>query len=540
MEPVPARLAAWLRRRGWALLLVVAYLYSFPWYERIHSANELPRAYLVMAMVDHGSFRIDDGVRRWGVTADVSRARLLLRDVDRVTSVHGRVRHGSAVGAHYSNKAPGSSMLAIPGYLLLKGWHAVAGGAPSLAEVVWMSRVTTGIIPSLLFLWLLWGFLARFTPSVGARRLTVLTLGVGSMFFLYSILFISHPLAAVAIGAAWIVAVGAIEAERWSMMAVAGLLAGCAPLVDYQAAFAGVPVAIWVVVGAWRRGYALRAVAWAAAGAALPIAILLYYHWACFGSPWLTGYEASDTFAQFHQKGFLGMDKLRWEAFTGSMIAPTNGLLFFWPAALLAIPGWVLMARDRALRGHAAVTLSVAVIYILFISALNFWRGGWQVGPRYTMAMLPFLAPPIAVALAAAERRWWLRGGAAGLIGVGLVIYGLTAALFPYFPDTKFRNPVHEITLRLLVDGHAPWNLGWLVGLRGLASMVPYLLVLAALAAGAMVPSGGAWRAAWRSSWRGVAAAVAITVAILVAYRAIPGGGRAADESYRRTIVGAM
>ncbi len=526
------RLVGWLRRRWWAVLIVLAYVYSFPWFDKIHSANELPRAYLVMAMVDEGTFAIDTGVARWGTTADVSRARLVMRDVAEVGG-RWRVAPKKHVGRHYSNKAPGSSMAAIPGYLLVKAWHGVTGGEPSLTEVMWMSRFTTGMLPSLAFLWALWGFLGRFTPSVGARRVTLLGFGVGSMFFLYSVLFISHPLSAVCVGGAWIVAVGAVDDGRWRRMALAGALAGAAPLVDYQAVFAAVPVALWVAIRLWRRPGALAAIGYAVAGAALPIAILLAYHAACFGSPWLTGYEASDTFAHFHQRGLLGMDQLRWVAFHGSMVAPDNGLVFLWPMVVLALPGWWLMLRDPAQRGHAVVSLAVAVIYILFVSALSFWRGGWQVGPRYIMAMLPFVLPPIAVAIAAAEaRRWWLGGAAAGLAVVGLVTYGLTAALFPYFPDTKFENPVHEITLRLLGDGHAPWNLGWLVGLRGGASMAPYLAILVALAAGAAVTLRGAWRSA--------AVAAAVALALVAASAAIPGGGKPADDAYRRTIVGAM
>ena len=71
--PTPARRAtAWLSRRWWALALGLVFLYAFPHYPRIQSANELPRVYLVVAMVDDGTFAIDHGVKRWGPTADVS------------------------------------------------------------------------------------------------------------------------------------------------------------------------------------------------------------------------------------------------------------------------------------------------------------------------------------------------------------------------------------------------------------------------------------------------------------------------------------
>src|SRR5690606_26962404 len=176
--------------------------------------------------------------------------------------------------------------------------------------------------PTLLFLLLLWRFLERWAPDPAARRLALAGYAAGSMAFTYSILFIAHQLAAVCIASAWILSVWVVEGRlpaRW--LAVAGLMAGAAPLCDYQAAFAGVPVAVYLVWHLVRRApwrAALGRLALAAAGAAPPIALVLFYHWRAFGSPWRTGYAASETFAHFHQRGFLGMDQLRWEAFSGS------------------------------------------------------------------------------------------------------------------------------------------------------------------------------------------------------------------------------
>lgn len=517
---------SWLVRRWWAIAIALVMVYAFPHYPSIRSANELPRLYLVMAMADDHTFAIDEGVARWGATADVS----------------------PAGGHQYSNKAPGSSMLAVPAYVVLRGvTHVVADREPTLGEMMWTFRLWTGVVPTLLFLWLLWGFLARFTPDEDARRATLAIYGVGSMALTYSVLFISHQLSAVCIGAAWIVATRVVEdppaslgagrlSARW--MLAAGALAGAAPLVDYQALFAAVPIAIWVLVALVRRrsgaASVVRAVAWAAAGAAVPIGILLYYHDACFGSPFTTGYAASETFAHFHQKGFLGMDRLRWEAFTGSTVAPDNGLLVFCPALLLALPGWALMARRR-LHGHVAVTVSIALIYLLFISSLVFWRGGWQMGPRYITVMLPFLLPAIAVALASAARWPALRGAALGLGGVGVFVYTASIVEFPHFPE-KFKNPLYEVTLRLVGDGLAAPNLGMIVGLPGAWSLVPFALVVLAVWGAAVVGARGPWRPRLVA----VAVSLAVTASIVVAYGGFRGGGKVADQAYARTVAPAV
>jgi hypothetical protein len=483
----------WLLRNGWLIAIAAAYLYVFPYFPKIHSANELPRVYLVKAMAEDGTFAIDRGVARWGATADVS-----------------------PWGGHqYSNKAPGSSMLVVPVYAAVR---AVAG-EPSLAATMWLCRVVAGVVPMLLFLVLLDRFLARWAEAP-ARRLVLVGYALGSMAMTYSILYISHQLAAVCAGAAWILALDHAEGRRpVRAMAAAGLLAGASVLVEYQAAFALPPLAAHVIVVLSRRRpprrELARAVGVAAVAAALPIAALLAYHQACFGSPWRTGYDASQTFAQYHQHGFLGITALRWEAFRGSTLSPDNGLFTLSPWWLLAIPGGVLLWR----RGERALVLacaSVAAIYLLFISSINFWRGGWTVGPRYITVMLPFLLPLVAAAVSAAStvrhRRALLLGLAAGALLAGVVIYTAAAATFPHWPD-RYRSPLYEVTFRLLADGLAAPSLGSWLGLPGTAGVLPCFALVLGLSGWAIARAGGL---------RALAVAAAVAAAVIGSYAWLP------------------
>ncbi len=482
---------AFLVRHGWLIAIAVAYLYVFPYFPKIRSANELPRVYLVKAMVEDRSFMIDSGVARWGATADVSPTR----------------------GHLYSNKAPGSSMLVVPVYAAVR-----IVGEPSLAGALWICRVVAGILPMLAFLWLLWGFLARFAPDPAVRRLVLVAYALGSMAMTYSILFYSHQLGAICIGSAWILA-GEVADKRRGLraMAVAGALAGAAPLVDYQAVFAAVPVAVYVIARMWKtmsRSEMWRAIGVATVAAAIPIAVLLTYHAVAFGSPWRTGYDASTTFAQFHQQGFLGITELRWEAFYGSLLRPDNGLVFLAPWLLLAIPGSVVLARTE--RGFAAVGIAVAVIYILFVSSINFWRGGWGVGPRYITAMLPFLLPAIAAQLEAWKGRRVVLGLAAATIVVGVAIYSLANLTYPYWPDSV-KNPLAEVTFRMLGENLVAGNAGSALGIAGIAGAVPYLLVVAGLLA---------WSIERVAGWRATAMATVVGLAVLVGYAQAPSSAR--------------
>lgn len=497
---------AWLHAHRWWCAIAVLYVYCFPYYPKIHSANELPRAYLVKAIVDHGTFEIDDGVARWGATADCSPA-------------HGH---------QYSNKAPGSSMLAAPVYALVK---LLQGREPSLATTMWLCRVTTGIIPTLLFLLLLQGFLRRYTADASTVRLVLVAYALGSMAMTYSVLFISHQLSAVCMGAGWMLLMDAAP-PRWLRFGLGGLLLGAGPLVDYQALFAGVPVAIWLVarVWAWPRRDALRALGYAIGAALVPMIVLLAYHQVCFGSPWKTGYDASEAFAHFHQQGFLGITKLRWEAFVGATFAGDNGLFTLAPWLLLTLPGmWLLWRRgDRAV---ACIALSVLVIYLLFISSINFWRGGWCLGPRYITVMLPFLLPGVVVAADAARRVPLLFAAVVGSVLVAVVVYATSSALFPHFPE-RFGNPLYDVTFALLRDGAAAPNLGSALGVQGTASLLPYFAILGVVVA-------ATFHQVARPRWTALAG-VAVGVAVIVAYHQFPRANIDSQRAYRDYVLGAM
>ncbi|MBA3456180.1 MAG: hypothetical protein H0T42_23980 [Deltaproteobacteria bacterium] len=500
---MPAR--DFFARHGWLIAIAAAYLYVFPYFPKIRSANELPRVYLTQAMVSERSFAIDSGVERWGGTADVSPAN----------------------GHLYSNKAPGSSMLAVPAYAAVR-----LVSDPSLALSLWICRVVAGILPMLGFVWLLWGFLARFAPDPAIRRLVLVAYALGSMAMTYSILFFSHQLGAICVGSAWILAVDVAERRRGlRAIAVAGALAGAAPLVDYQAVFAAVPVAVYVVARMWRtmtRAEMLRAIGIAAVAAAVPIGILLTYHAICFGSPWRTGYDASTTFAHLHQEGFLGITELRWEAFHGSLVRPDNGLVFLAPWLLIAIPGSVVLARGE--RGFAAVGIAVAVIYLLFISSINFWRGGWGVGPRYITAMLPFLLPAIAAQLQAWKGKPIVIGIAAGTIVTGVAIYSLANVTFPYWPDSV-KNPLVEVAFRLLGDGLFGPNAGSALGLTSWFGALPYLVLIAGLLGWAIQRAAG---------WRALAISVVLGTLMLVGYAQLPTSAPAQSERVYKFVHGAM
>ncbi len=468
-----------------------------PYYPRVHNANELPRAYLVKAIVDHQRVDIDKGVARWGTTVDVSPWN----------------------GHSYSNKAPGTSFLTAPVYAVVR-----VAGEPTIHTTVWLGRVVTGVLPTLLLLALLPGVLARFGVRPPYAQLTLVTYALGSMALPFSYLYISHQPSAVFLALAWILSMRVADAgvlpgappmsprrALWWMF-LAGTAAGWAPTCDYQSAFALPLLAALLIPRLWRRPDRWRLLLATTVAAAIPIALLLAYHQAAFDSPWRTGYDASVTFASFHQQGFLGITKLRWAAFSNSMVGVDNGLLIFAPWLLLALPGFALLWR-RGHRAEAATFAAIAALYILFLSSITFWRGGWQMGPRYIIAMLPFLLVPIALAMQATTQRPLGQALVLTACFFAVLVYAGSSAQFPYFPE-RFINPLHEVTVRLWREGFAAPNPLKTLGVPGPWSLLPYIAaVVAAVALSAR---------AICASWRPVVVALILAVSLFAALRLAP------------------
>ena len=276
----------------------------------------------------------------------------------------------------------------------------------------------------LLFLWWFRRELPRFADDERARRAGFLAFALGSMALPYGLLFYSHAPAMACAGGAFLLALLARPM-------LAGLLAGAAVVFDYQSVLAAAVVGVYV---GWRRP---RDLVRFALGGAAPAVLLLYYHWAAFGSPLRTGYAFAADPAQ--KRGFLGVVGPNWKAFGQALVAPDNGLLFLAPWTVLAVVG-VVAGRRRA---ETWVCAAAAVLYILFIGSTvpEFGRGGWSVGPRYIAAAVPFLAWLAARGLDVIEPRPVARTVGHAIILIGVFVHVVAATTYPHWP-IAFHNPL--------------------------------------------------------------------------------------------------
>jgi hypothetical protein len=144
--------------------------------------------------------------------------------------------------------------------------------------------------------------------------------------------------------------------------------------------------------------------------------------------------------------------------------------------------------RDRAL-GAAILLICFGMTFL--IGMMNNWRGGWQVGPRYLVTLVPALC---IASLAGADAIYRSLHGspalqravtvcAAGATYAAFLITGLPSATFPHVP-TEYASPLFEMMIPVLRDGFVPHNAGhFLFDMKGAASMWGFGLAAAVMLA---------------------------------------------------------
>jgi hypothetical protein len=241
------------RNKGIWLIAIYVFLavYLLPMYPHGGSANELTRWATAASLVERHSFEISWTEDLIGPNVDTAR-------------VDGRT---------YSNKAPGTAVIAAPFYALAR----VFVGPPDASNirVSWfVMRFAVSTLPLLLLgIWL-------YRRDVDETSLAVLLFG--TPVFVYSLLFFSHVFVAVVVYLAFRVL---YDAPRISLRScvLAGALSGLAVVCEFPAAFAIAALGGGLLFSP-KEERSGRIVAFVAGG--LPFAILLLvYNNSLFGSP---------------------------------------------------------------------------------------------------------------------------------------------------------------------------------------------------------------------------------------------------------------
>lgn len=77
----------------------------------------------------------------------------------------------------------------------------------------------------------------------------------------------------------------------------------------------------------------------------------------------------------------------------GLLLSPGAGLLFYFPASILATVGFVHLLRRH--RAEAIFILTTAIVLVVFFGRLWYWSGDPCYGPRYILPLIPLAMIPI-------------------------------------------------------------------------------------------------------------------------------------------------
>jgi hypothetical protein len=293
----------------------------------------------------------------------------------------------AAYGGHYySDKAPGMSVLEIPGVLVT--------GIPNVTEWplydkrLWLVRVLAGGLAFLAGVFLVGRISEGLAPGYGGAAIVAYGLGM-----------LVAPLAAANFEHVTAGTLGlAAFALAWRRRArLAGLAAGMAVLVAYEAVLLAAILAVYVLLQGRRRLYDY------AFGAVPGIAILCAYDWAAFGAPWHLSYRYVDNqLAAEQAAGFFGIHVPHGHGIQVAL-AGERGLLAISPVVIAA--GYGLALLSRRFRAEAVVSGAVALTFLLLDVGYFDPLGGVSPGARFLVPGLTFLALGLGPAFA---RRFWV------------------------------------------------------------------------------------------------------------------------------------
>jgi hypothetical protein len=406
-------------------------------------------------------------------------------------------------GHYYSDKAPGQVFLALPFAFAAPPAMQALGVDPQSARgeyvLSYIVTVCTTALPTALAAMCLFFLALRFGCDPTAAAFGTMVTCLATPLWAYATVFWAHAL----VGSCLVFAFGAALKLRdsttargdffWSL--ATGLAAGWATVTEYPAAPASAILALFALSQAWHRGAAARwrTIASVGVGAAFCIVVLLSYLYAAFGSfrPSYSYYDPN-SFTWMQQRGFLGITYPHPDRLLKLLFQCRRGLFFASPVSIAAIPGlWWLWKRPT----HRAAALTAAAIsayYFLFNAAFYEWKGGQAFGPRYASACVPILCMGIVVAWQYTTPVW-------RRILMVLTVFSLFIVLMVVSTSSQlsmidscpiihtswpqfWSGQVASNRESMLVasesnGGYGAFNLGQLIGLTGLASLLPLLLM---------------------------------------------------------------
>ena len=197
-------------------------------------------------------------------------------------------------GHYYSDKAPGTALLASPFVALARGILQLKGRDPespsSLRALSYIANLCTIALPSAIAAAILFLLSLRLGSTLGGASFAALSMALGTPIWVYSTVLFGHVLAGacllLALALTFELRPGTSGTKDLVLGFAIGIAAGWATVTEYPAAGGAVCLAGLALFQVWKNGWPRRRrVALGVAGGGLIcLVVLLSYQYAAFGS----------------------------------------------------------------------------------------------------------------------------------------------------------------------------------------------------------------------------------------------------------------
>ncbi len=455
------------------LLLLICYTYTFP---RWADPNQNSRLDMVFAVIEDGTLQID-------------------------RYVENTVDYAKFEGHYYSDKAPGVAFLGIPAYGVLKtaldlpimdGLMTTLSNNQALTATLredgtglqtWKLRFAIAQVlltfvgaslPTALLGVMLYRIATAFTANWGYRLLVVLSYGLLTPAFAYAGAFYGHQLSAMCLFGVFYLVFTRQQSLSIPLLLIAGFLLGYSVITEYPSVLVVAIMVLYILYNLYRFSD-WRRIGWVILTGSILAIGLMVYNTTIYHSPLELGYSYSELWVDQHHTGFMSLTLPHSDAIWGITFSRFRGLFILSPWLLLALPGFVLWWRFGEYRPELVVTIASVLSFFFFNTSSIMWWGGFSIGPRYLLPILPFLTLPVLYTLRCWGNLTWFRILIAVLLGWSLVaVWGLTLAEQAFPPDT-IRNPFVEYAWPNWKTGNIARNMGMFLHLKGTSSLIPLM-----------------------------------------------------------------
>lgn len=387
-----------------------------------------------------------------------------------IDSYHKNTQDKALIRGHYySEKAPGTALVALPAFALSQGVLWLAGVSPTSPVGwqygAWMTTAgSAGLMLGIAAVVLL-QVLRRFVAENTARLVT-LVLALATSLFTYATTLFSHTIAAsfIAIALLAILRENKVRRNVWPDYG-AGLAAGAAIACEYTSAIIVAVLLMYVL----RLGYAKAGRFMTAT--LLPLLMIPLNNVIISGSPFMLAYyqvPAFNTYVDAHSSvlEFFRIDALSLTNMAWILFSEKRGLFFWSPFLWLAFPGFIVLWKKS--RSLTLTILGACVLHILYASSISIWDGGWSLGPRHLTTLIPLLSIPVAIGFVTYPKF-------GRVLGILSLLLTTLAALSDPQTHPSALHPLRQLYIPRYIQGLWSVNIGSLLGLKRSTGVVMLL-----------------------------------------------------------------